>query len=128
MALVTADSPHSVRASSELLASAIERRGLKVFATIDHGAGAREVGLELAEEVVVSFGDPKVGTLLMQEDARIGYELPLRVLIRDDGGQTVLAYRPPDELADEYAVAAHAAVLRGMSGLLEELLAEIAAP
>ena len=52
------------------LLAAIERRGLTVFARIDHAAAAREVGLELAEEEVVLFGNPRAGTPLMQSDRR----------------------------------------------------------
>ncbi len=50
----------------EALVAAIERRGLTLFARIDHTAAAREVGLELADEEVVLFGNPRGGTPLMQ--------------------------------------------------------------
>ncbi len=128
MSLTTAVSPHSVSVSVERLLAALERRGIEVFATIDHGAGARQARLELSEEVVVIFGDPKVGTLLMQDDGEVGYELPLRMLIREDGGRTVLAYRPPSALADEYALGERLAVLGRIETLLEQLLMEIASP
>ena len=39
------------------------------------------MGLELPDEVVLVFGDPAVGTALMQTDPRVGIELPLRILI-----------------------------------------------
>lgn len=42
-----------------------------------HGGGARAAGLELADEELPIFGDPRRGTLLMQDDPEIGYELPL---------------------------------------------------
>jgi uncharacterized protein (DUF302 family) len=63
------------------LLDAVERRGLTVFAQIDHAAAAREIGMELADEVVVVFGNPRAGTLLMQQDPRVGIELPLRLLV-----------------------------------------------
>ena len=48
----------------DALLAAIEQRGLAVFARIDHAAGAREVGMELADEEVVLFGNPRGGTPL----------------------------------------------------------------
>jgi uncharacterized protein (DUF302 family) len=106
------------------LLAALKRRGINTFARIDHGGGARAAGLELADEELLIFGDPRVGTLLMQSDPEIGYELPLRVLCWDDGGQTKLGYRRPSELAERYALSASKELLVHMDALLEELLAE----
>ena len=66
------------------LLEAIEERDLTVFARIDHAAGARAAGLELASEEVVAFGNPRAGTPLMQSDPRVGIELPLRILAWED--------------------------------------------
>lgn len=129
MALVTADSPHTVSHTVDRLIAALDRRGVIVFARIDHARGARAAGLELADEEVLVFGDPRAGTVLMQDDATIGLELPLRVLVwADAGGATKLAHRSPAELAQSYAVCEHADVLARMQGLLERLVAEAAAP
>jgi uncharacterized protein (DUF302 family) len=108
------------------LLAAIERRGLKVFARIDHAAAAREVGLELADEEVVLFGNPRGGTPLMQEDRRIGIELPLRMLVWREGENVLLGYRDPRELSGTYDVAGHQGTLEQMARLLEELAAEAA--
>ena len=108
------------------LLAAIERRGLTVFARIDHAAAAREAGLELAEEEVVLFGSPRAGTPLMLSDRRIGIELPLRILVWRDGTETLLAYSDPRDLSDEYDVAEHRSTLEQMTKLLEELVSEAA--
>jgi uncharacterized protein (DUF302 family) len=108
------------------LVEAIERRGLTVFARIDHAAGAREVGMELAEEQVVLFGSPRSGTPLMQSDRRIGIELPLRMLVWQDGEDVQLAYSDPRELTSGYDVTAHRPILEQMATLLAELAAEAA--
>jgi uncharacterized protein (DUF302 family) len=108
------------------LAEAIERRGLTVFARIDHAAAARAVGMELAEEEVVVFGSPRGGTPLMQSDRRIGVELPLRMLVWRDGDEVLLGYRDPRELGELYDVAAHRSTLEQMATLLEELAVEAA--
>jgi uncharacterized protein (DUF302 family) len=106
------------------LVAALDGRGIRVFARIDHAAGAREAGLELADEQLLVFGDPRVGTLLMQDDAAVGYELPLRLLVWDDDGATSIGWRPTTELAAEYAVSTRVEVLERIEGLLEQLVAE----
>jgi len=106
---------------------AVARRGLTVFAEIDHAAAAREVGMELAAEVVVVFGNPRAGTPLMQQDRRIGIELPLRLLVWDAGEETIVGYNDPRELAGLYDVAMRAVLLDAMASLLDEIAQESAA-
>ncbi len=108
------------------LLAAIAGRGLTVFAQIDHAAAAREVDLELADEAVVVFGNPRAGTPLMQEDPRVGIELPLRVLIWDRGDAVVVGYNDPRELARSYDVSRRATTLDAMASLLGEIAAEAA--
>jgi uncharacterized protein (DUF302 family) len=124
MSLTVSDSPHSVAETIDRLLRALERRKVQVFARIDHAAGARDAGLELADEQLLIFGDPRVGTVLMQRDRAIGYELPLRVLAWEQAGQTKVGYRRPSELADDYAVADRSEVLERMDSLLGQLVAE----
>ena len=109
-----------------LLVEAIERRGLTVFARIDHAAGAREVGLELEDEQVVIFGSPRSGTPLMQADRRIGIELPLRMLVWREGAEVMLGYLDPRDLGASYEVGEQHATLGQMAALLEQLAAAAA--
>jgi uncharacterized protein (DUF302 family) len=124
LSLVTAVSPHSVGATIERVLAALSTRGIEVFARIDHAAGARASGLELSDEEVVIFGDPHAGTPLMQSDPQVGYELPLRLLVWDAGGETRIGYRPPTGLAVGYRLADRVVVLERMTELLEQLVAE----
>ncbi len=103
------------------LLESIAARGLGVFAQIDHAAAAREVGMELADEAVVVFGNPRAGTPLMQQDPRIGIELPLRVLVWDRGDATVVGYVDPRKLAHAYEVGGLSSTLDAMASLLCDL-------
>jgi uncharacterized protein (DUF302 family) len=103
------------------LLDAISREGLTVFAQFDHAAGARAAGMDLSNEVVVVFGNPRAGTLLMQADPRVGIELPLRVLVWDHDGQTVVGYNDPRSLVGPYDLTTQAAVVDAMSSLLKRL-------
>lgn len=97
-------SPHDFAETVHRAESELERRGVPVFAKIDHAANARSLGLEMPETLVLIFGAARGGTPVMLQQPAIAYELPLRLLIRQDGDRVVLQYRSPDELAADYGV------------------------
>jgi uncharacterized protein (DUF302 family) len=98
---------------------AIAERGLTVFAEIDHAANARAVGLEMPPSTVLIFGSAKAGTPLMLKAPDIALELPLRVLVREEGsGAAVLVYRDPARLAQAFDVEDFAAGIMGLPGLV----------
>ena len=89
------------------LEAEITRHGMTVFARIDHAALANEAGLPLLPTVLIIFGDPKVGTPLMQANQLIGIDLPLKFLVwQDPAGRTWLAYNDPEWLTDRHGLAA----------------------
>ena len=118
----------SVPEAISLLHQLLADRGVEVLASIDHAAGARRAGLELAEEVVVFFGNPATGTGVMQDDPRAGIDLPLRIVFWDDNGTTYAAYRDPQELADDFDLVDHhdvpAKLSKFMTALTSDLRAE----
>lgn len=97
--VVTKLSPRSVADTVSRLTDLIAVKGLKLFAVIDQAEAAREAGLELRETVLVLFGGPAAGTPVMEASPLAALDLPLKVLIWADGGQTVVSYTAPDELA-----------------------------
>jgi uncharacterized protein (DUF302 family) len=92
-----------------------------VFARLDHAAAARAAGLELPDQVVLAFGDPAAGTLLMQVDPRVGLDLSLRMLVWTQDGRTAVGYRDPHRLDKDNSSASVRPVLEKMTGLLERL-------
>jgi uncharacterized protein (DUF302 family) len=123
--LLTAIIPLSVTDAVEALTQALAARHIELFAVVDHGAGARSVGLELGDEVLAIFGNPAVGTRLMQEDRMTGLDLPLRLLIWAEDGATHIAYSDPHSLANRYQLESSGAVLDGISALMATLAGEL---
>jgi len=117
-----------VAATTDALEAAVRGAGATVFARIDHAAGARKAGMELAPEELLIFGNPKLGTPAMQDDALAGLFLPLRVLIyEDDTGQVWLAYEDPGKmLGDLDGIAEDAAYIARMTGALKKLTTKAA--
>ncbi len=90
--------------------------------TIEHALNAENAGLELNANAVVMFGNPKLGTKLMQADPRIGVDLPMKMLVWDDAdGVTHVGYWDPRPLADDYAIGAETETLETMAGALSAI-------
>ncbi len=121
--LRSAEVPGDVPSVVQRITAALGSRGVEVFATIDHAAGARAAGLELDDEVLLVFGNPTVGTVLMQTDPRAGLDLPLRLLVWSQDGTTRVAYRDPATLAHLYDVGSQQPTLTALRGLLDHLVA-----
>ena len=97
--VVTKLSQQSVADTVAKLTGMITAKGMKVFAVIDQAAEARQVGLTLRDTVLVIFGSPVAGTPVMAASPLSALELPLKVVVWSDGGQTKVSYYTPDSLA-----------------------------
>jgi uncharacterized protein (DUF302 family) len=121
--LTTKISPRSVADTIARLRSLAEGKGMNVFAVIDHDGEASKAGLELRETKVVIFGSPQAGTAVMQAAPLAALDLPLKVLIFSDDGQTKVAYTAPAALAARYGLGDElAARLAGIDGLTDGLV------
>jgi uncharacterized protein (DUF302 family) len=121
--IVTKLSPRSVPDTVERLEELVAAKGLKLFAVIDHSGEAQAAGLELRETKVVIFGSPAAGTPVMVAHPRSALDLPLKVAIWDDGGQTRVTYTAPAELARRYDLDDElAARLAGIEPLTDALV------
>ena len=104
--LTTLQSKFGSKETLERLETEIGAKGMKIFARINHGALAAEVGLALRPTEVVLFGNPRGGTPLMQATQTIGIDLPLKILVWQDAlGATWLAYEEPHWLAQRHQIA-----------------------
>ncbi len=102
--LVTKTSPFSVAETVARLSELVAQRGMTLFGVIDHSGEAHAVGLDLRDTKVVIFGNPKAGTPVMEAAPLAALDLPLKVLVWDDAGQTKLTYTPPAVLAARYGI------------------------
>jgi uncharacterized protein (DUF302 family) len=122
---VTKPSPRSVEETVQRLSELLAARGLKLFTVIDHSGAAHANGLELRDTKVVMFGNPQAGTPVMDAVAVAALDLPLKVLIWDDGGQTKVTYLAPGGLAARYGLSDElAARLAGIDPLTDALVSE----
>jgi len=95
--LETLESQNDVPTAVAKLKKLIKEEGLNYFDTIDHQANANGVKMNLKPETVVVFGNPKMGTVLMNCNPSMGLDLPLRMLFSTDyEGKTTITYTNPE--------------------------------
>ena len=94
--LVKTISDFDVQETADRLENLIEEKGLTLFARVDHQQNAAGVGLQLPPTTVLIFGNPNLGTPLMQAQRTIGIDLPQKMLIwEDEEGETWIAFNAP---------------------------------
>lgn len=122
--VVTKLSARLVHDTTAKLTAMISVKGMKLFAVIDQAAEARQVGLTLRETTLVIFGSPEAGTPMMAASPLSALDLPLKVLIWADEGQTKVSYYAPAALAASHHLTADlAANLAGINALTDALVA-----
>jgi uncharacterized protein (DUF302 family) len=113
--LVTRACTSSVEKTLEQLESLLRARGITIFAVVDHSGEAARVGLAMRPTRLLIFGHPKAGTPLMVASPSTAIDLPLKILVWEDGdGRAWLTYNAPTYLQQRH-------------GFPEDLLANIAA-
>lgn len=123
------ESSYPVATTVERLASFLRARGIEVVARIDHAAAAKGKGLALRPTEVLVFGNPAVGTALMQSRGSVAFDLPLRVLVWQEENGTVWAGYPDiAELASRHGVAGQSATVDAMRSSLAAALAHATRP
>ena len=117
--LAVAESSASVSETVSRLASALEAADpVGIVAEVDHAANAEGAGGLRATRVVL-FGNPTLGTPLMQTNPLAGIDLPQKMLVFEDGeGRTVVGYNSTDYLAQRHGLEGVAA-LGQIGGALE---------
>jgi uncharacterized protein (DUF302 family) len=103
--LVTIESAHGVQETADRLATMLTSNGLTVFNRIDHAEGAKKVDQSMRPTELILFGNPKVGTPLMQCARSMGIDLPQKALVwEDETGQVWLTYNDPAYLAERHGI------------------------
>ncbi|MGF2736866.1 DUF302 domain-containing protein [Marinobacter sp. DUT-1] len=103
--LIVVQSNHGVTETADRLEAVLQDKGMKIMNRINHAAGAESAGMELRPTELVIFGNPKVGTPLMQCAQSVAADLPQKALIwEDEQGQVWLGYNDPAYLKARHAI------------------------
>jgi len=112
--IIDIPSNHSVDQTVDRIKGILEAKGITLFALVDHSGEAEKVGMEMPPTKLLIFGSPKAGTPLMLAAPSIAIDLPLKILVWEDGqGKVWVSYNAPEYLKQRH-------------GLPENLVANIA--
>jgi len=112
--IVNTASSSSVEQTIEKLKGILQTKGITLFALVDHSGEAEKVGLKMRPTKLLIFGNLKAGTPLMLASPSCAIDLPLKILVWEDGQSKVwISYNSP-------------AYLQRRHGLPKELLPAIA--
>ena len=104
----------SVGQTVEKLEQMLKAKGVKLFALVDHSGEAERAGMKMRPTKLLIFGNPKGGTPLMIAAPSIAIDLPLKILVWEDGnGKVWISYNSP-------------AYLQARHHLTQELVSNIA--
>lgn len=103
--MINVRSGHDVKITADRLQNVLENKGVTIFARIDHSAGAGKVGMALRPTELLVFGNPKLGTPLMQCQQSVALDLPQKALIWEDAeGKVWLSYNDPSYLVARHRI------------------------
>lgn len=101
--IVTIPSNHTVDQTVEKLKGILQAKGVALFALVDHSGEAEKAGLKMRPTKLLIFGSPKAGTPLMVAAPSIAIDLPLKILIWEDGqGKVQVSYNSPAYLQERH--------------------------
>jgi uncharacterized protein (DUF302 family) len=103
--IVDIPSHHSVDATVEKIHGILAAKGVTLFALVDHSGEAEKVGMKMRPTKLLIFGSPKAGTPVMLAAPSIAIDLPLKILVWEDGdGKVWISYNSVDYLRNRHNV------------------------
>ena len=115
-------SPLALEETVAALQKTPNSKGINVFATIEHHKAAEAVGETMQPATILIVGNPKVGTALMQENPRFAIELPLKILIYEEGKTANIRYEKVAAIAEKYHIKQNFATAEKIDAAMLQLI------
>ena len=118
--IVQISSKHPVDETVQKLKDILLAKGVMLFAVVDHSGEAAKAGMKMPNTKLLIFGSPKAGTPVMLAAPSIAIDLPLKILVAEDGnGKVRISYNSVQFLAERHGVPAdlmkNLAVIEGLA-------------
>ena len=119
--IITKASELGFEESYSALKNALESNpNIKIIGELDHQANAARVGLELNPTRIIIFGNPDLGTPLMQEDQSIGLDLPQKMLVWENSdGEVYVSYNNALYIAGRHSINNNEGILNTINTALD---------
>src|SRR5271163_3240080 len=114
--IINQASNHSVDETVEKLKGILQEKGVTLFALVDHSGEAEKVGLKMRPTKLLIFGNPKGGTPVMLAAPSAAIDLPLKILVWEDGeGKVWASYNAPEYIQRRFGLSDD--VMKPLAGL-----------
>ncbi len=97
-------SDDGIEAVDQRLRAALEERDMRLVTVVDHAANAESVELSLPPTRTFIFGNPEIGTPMMQCQGSLALDLPQKMVIRVDDDRTLVEWNDPHYLAERHGL------------------------
>ena len=120
--LVRKQSANDVKTTIDRLESILRKRGIGIVARVDHAANATRAGLKLRPTELLLFGNPKLGTPVMQASQTAAIDLPMKVVaFEGEDGKVWAIYNKPSHIAARHGANGADRQIDMMTGALDKL-------
>jgi uncharacterized protein (DUF302 family) len=103
--LINVQSAFNVQETTDRLENILNEKGMTIFNQINHSNAAQKVGVELRKTQLIIFGNPKVGSPLMQCQQSVAIDLPQKAIIwEDDKSKIWISYNGPRYLGERHNI------------------------
>lgn len=121
--IITKTSNQDFETTYQKLRTIIEENpNLTIILELDHQANAAKKGLELTPTKLIVFGNPMMGTPLMQANPLTGLDLPQKILVYENAeGLVKVSYNDPTYLSNRHELTTQSEILAKVSGALDTI-------
>jgi uncharacterized protein (DUF302 family) len=103
--IIERQSDHPVDETVERLKGMLQKKGVTLFALVDHSGEAGKVGMKMPNTKLLIFGNPKAGTPLMLASPSVAIDLPLKILVSEgEQGKVWVSYDSPEYLRQRHGL------------------------
>jgi len=118
----TIQSLHSVRTAAQRIEDILRFKGFKIFLILDQKAEAEKIGMDMPETEVMMFGNPKIGTELMNKYPALALELPIKLVIQEkDKNKSIIKLNSPEYMAERHNI--NESIFKGLNELIKSAVA-----
>ncbi|WP_240315470.1 DUF302 domain-containing protein [Aquimarina longa] len=121
--IITKTSTKKFEETYNALLTAIKgNENLKLIAELNHQENAASVNMQLNPTRLIIFGNPNLGTPLMQNAQNTGIDLPQKFLVwEDNNGKVMVSYNDPVFLKSRHKITNNDNILTTIAGALDKL-------
>jgi uncharacterized protein (DUF302 family) len=123
----TFSTPLNADEAIDRLRTGVEAVGLRVVAHINGQANARLIGKEVPADQILEIFRPDFAIRVWAACKPAGHDIPLRIHVYEDGGETRVACRMPTEVFAPFDSPALSAIGDELDALFDQILARVPA-